>query len=138
MTSPEHFKDILKEVQFSATRSGGAGGQNVNKVNTRVELRFSVSGSLLLSEDEKNLIYKKLASKINSEGEFILTAQAERTQYRNKQAVIERFINLLSEALKVEPPRLATKPTKASRIKRMSEKLKISQKKQNRRINIDE
>ncbi len=138
MPTPVYQRDFTKEIQFSATRSSGAGGQNVNKVNTRIELRFSVSQSIVLNDDEKELVLKKLASRINSQGELILSSQTERSQYRNKQIVYERFINLLVIALKEDKPRFPTKPTKASKLKRITDKLKRSQKKQLRRFDDKE
>lgn len=134
MLQPVHHRDFSKEIQFTATRSSGAGGQNVNKVSSRIELRFSVVNSLILSDDEKALIFKKLSTRINSDGELVLTAQTERSQYRNKQQVLERFIQLIADALKEEKPRIPTKPTRTSRIKRMTSKLRHSQKKQLRRF----
>lgn len=138
MPLPVYQRDFSKEVRFTATRSSGSGGQNVNKVSTRMELRFSVTESMIISENEKAVILNKLSSRINSEGELILSSQTERTQYRNKQVVFERFINLLVLALKVDKTRFATKPTKASKLKRMTEKLKRSQKKQFRKFNDNE
>lgn len=138
MSVPVYHRDFGKEVRFSATRSSGSGGQNVNKVSSKIELRFSVSKSIVLTEEEKSLILIKLASRINSEGELIITSQTERSQYRNRQVAIERFFNLLASALKEEKPRLKTKPTKASKIKRMTDKLKISKKKQLRKSDSNE
>ena len=138
MPLPVFQRDFSKEVRLTATRSSGPGGQNVNKVSTRIELRFSISESLVLTDDEKNIIVSKLASRINSEGEIILTCQTERSQFRNKEIVYERFINLLTIALKVEKKRFLTKPTKASKIRRITEKLKNSQKKQLRKFDNKE
>ena len=138
MGQPVHHRDFSKEIRYTATRSSGAGGQNVNKVSTRIELRFSVVNSLILSDEEKALLLKKLTSRINADGELVLSAQTERSQHRNKQQVLERFIRLLADALKEEKPRIPTKPTKTSRIRRMTHKLRHSQKKQLRRFdNID-
>jgi ribosome-associated protein len=121
---PEELKirNFEKEILFSATRSSGPGGQNVNKLSTRVELRFNLFSTFLLSESEKQLIFQKLRKKINKEGELLLVSQSERTQLMNKKTVIEKFYKLLSIALTIQTKRKATRPTNSSKIKRLEEK----------------
>lgn len=125
-------RDFSSGFNFNASRSSGAGGQNVNKVNTKVELRFDVSGSELLSEEEKNILRDKLANKINENGELIIVSQSERSQLKNKEKVIEKFYILIEKALTPQKKRKATKPTKASREKRLEEKRIKSEKKDRR------
>jgi ribosome-associated protein len=115
-------KQLETELLFSATRSSGPGGQNVNKVNTQVELRFSFRNSNLFSDDEKDRIFLKLKNKINSEGELILSSQTARTQLDNKENVIEKFYELIEKALTVQKKRLKSRPTAASRLKRLESK----------------
>jgi ribosome-associated protein len=131
--SEEIQKRLGNECTFSATRSSGPGGQNVNKVNTRVELRFPVNESAVFSEKEKALIYTKLGNRINSEGELLLFSESERTQLRNKQKVFERFILLLKNALTPQKKRIKTRPTENSKKKRLEKKKQMAQKKQLRR-----
>jgi ribosome-associated protein len=121
---PEELKDrnFENELIFSATRSSGPGGQNINKVNTRVELRFNIVSTTLLSEKEKELIYRKLANKISKEGELFLTAQSERTQLMNKRAVTEKFFIIVAKALTTPARRKSTKPTISSVRKRLDDK----------------
>jgi ribosome-associated protein len=126
-------RDFVSEFRFTASRSSGAGGQNVNKVNTKVELRFSVQDSLLLSDDEKQRILKKLANRINAEGELIITSQTERTQLKNKATCVLKFFEMLEAALKVQKKRTATKPTLASKAKRVEDKKRNAQIKSNRK-----
>jgi len=118
----EQKKQLETEMVLSATRSSGPGGQNVNKVNTQVELRFSVNNSNLFSDDEKDRIFLKLKNKINSEGELILSSQTARTQLDNKENVIEKFYELIEKALTVQKKRLKSRPTAASRLKRLESK----------------
>lgn len=122
-------KQLEQEVVFSATRSSGPGGQNVNKVNTQVELRFSVKNSGLFSEEEKDRIFLKLKNKINSEGELIITSQTGRTQLNNKENALEKFFELIEKALTVRKKRLKSMPTLASRLKRLESKKNQAQKK---------
>ena len=126
-------KQLENECTFSASRSSGPGGQNVNKVNTRVELRFTVNNSVSLSEEEKARIFLKLGNRINSEGELLLTSGSERTQLGNKQKTIERFFMLIEKALTIYPKRIKTKPTVASKLKRLDGKKINSLKKQLRK-----
>jgi ribosome-associated protein len=128
------FRNFEDEFVFSASRSSGPGGQNINKVNTRIELRFSIITTQLLSEREKELIRVKLANKINNEGELILSAQSERSQLLNKKAVTEKFFKLLAKALTTRPYRISTKPTAASVVKRLDEKKIRGNKKKFRKI----
>ena len=118
----EQKKQLETEMVLSATRSSGPGGQNVNKVNTQVELRFSINNSNLFSDDEKDRIFLKLKNKINSEGELILTSQTARTQLDNKENVIEKFYELIEKALTIQKKRLKSRPTIASRLKRLESK----------------
>lgn len=121
------------EFRFSATRSSGPGGQNVNKVNTQVELRFSVYDSRALSEKEKQLIGAKLRNRINSEGEIVLTSSTERSQLRNKERVTERFFSLVEKALTPPKRRIKTAPTASSRLKRLEGKKLQAKKKELRK-----
>ncbi|MDX9771280.1 MAG: alternative ribosome rescue aminoacyl-tRNA hydrolase ArfB [Tenuifilaceae bacterium] len=126
-------KDFSTEFSFAASRSGGAGGQNVNKVNTKVELRFSVANSQLLSDYEKEVITEKLANRINSDGELIIVSQVERSQLGNKLRCIEKFYELINQALTPRKKRKPTKPTKASQVKRVDKKRQRSVKKELRK-----
>ena len=123
------IEDFLPELVFCASRSSGPGGQNVNKVNTKVELRFDVMKSAVLSEEEKSLILIKLKGKINSDGILIITSQEDRSQLKNKETAISKFYTLVSRALTPPKPRRSTKPTAASRLRRLTEKKKTGEKK---------
>jgi ribosome-associated protein len=127
-------RDFKDEFVFQASRSGGPGGQNVNKVSTKVELRFNIEASVLLNEDEKILISQKLINKINKEGELILVSQSERSQLKNKDKVISKFYMLLIKVLTPRKKRLKTKPTKASVEKRLESKRVQATTKANRKV----
>ncbi|HDP55632.1 MAG TPA: aminoacyl-tRNA hydrolase [Bacteroidetes bacterium] len=128
-----HNRDFSTEFTFSASRSGGAGGQNVNKVNTKVELRFSIVNSQILSDEEKTLLMIKLASKLTTDGELIIVSQVERSQLANKEHSVEKFYKTIANALKPKKKRLPTKPTKASKEKRLTQKKSLSVKKELRK-----
>ena len=131
--SEERRNRLETEFVFSASRSSGPGGQNVNKVNTRVELRFWVIFSEFLTPREKQKIQIKLKNRINSEGELILVEQSERSQWRNREKVTAKFFELIETALTPTKRRIKTSPTKVSRVKRLDNKKKMSLKKQLRK-----
>jgi len=121
------------ELEFSTSRSSGPGGQNVNKVNSKVELRFKIIASALLSDDEKNLLMDKLKNRINSEGDLIIVSQEERSQLKNKENAIRKFYQLIQKTLIPPKRRKPTEPTLASRHRRLEEKKRLSEKKQDRK-----
>ena len=125
-------RDFEKELSFQASRSGGSGGQNVNKVASKVELRFHINNSEQLTDDEKALVLEKLANRINSEGYLQVVCQTERSQLQNKELCIERFHELLRQALTRQKKRKATKPTRASVKRRLESKKRQADKKSSR------
>ena len=127
-------RNFETEFIFNASRSSGPGGQHVNKVSTRIELRFDITSSLLLREEEKIIVMSKLASRISKEGILILVSQSERSQYDNKTKVTEKFYKLLEKALTPAKKRKPTRPTAASKAKRLDSKRIRSEKKKFRKI----
>ncbi len=123
---------IIQELKFKAIRSSGAGGQHVNKVSSKVELIFDLENSTALSEKEKARIGKKLNTRLTKENVLLLQCDANRSQHKNKEEVIARFLDVLKEALKVPRRRRKTKPTRAAVEKRLRSKRKDALKKANR------
>jgi len=125
--------NVLKEIKFKTARSGGSGGQNVNKVETMVEGYFNVQASNLFSAEEKEVIIIKLANKITDKGFLLVKSQTERSQLGNKEQVIKKINTLINQALIKPKKRKPTKPTKAAKQKRIDTKKKKGEIKSNRK-----
>jgi ribosome-associated protein len=117
-------RNLTSEFTFSASRSSGPGGQNVNKVNTRAEIRFSIRDSALLSDSEKQTLLDRLSRRINSEGELLIISQSERSQLKNRKKAVEKMLSMIAAALTESPERIPTGPTTRSKAERLDSKRK--------------
>lgn len=123
-------QQLLPELEFTASRSSGAGGQNVNKVNSKVTLRWNVARSTLVTEERRDLLLTKLAHQLTQQGELILSSQEHRSQLQNRDEVLRKLDTVLQQAFKKRKVRRASKPSKAAAKKRLESKKRHSEKKQ--------
>ena len=123
------LENYKAELKFTTSRSGGPGGQSVNKLNTKVTLRWDVLNSPAINDDQRWQIANKLAKVINNDGVVVITAHSNRSQLQNKEEVISKLQNLLRQAFTIRKARKPTKPTKASVKRRLDDKKKLSRKK---------
>ena len=125
-------KTAIQELDFKAVRSGGAGGQHANKVSTKIELSFDVENSRAISKTEKERIYRNLANRLTKENVLILHSDETRSQHRNKDIAIKRFVEILRGALRVPKKRRKTKPKRSAIEKRLKSKKRNAEKKARR------
>lgn len=133
MLAKDQIEKIKKEFSFKTSRSGGKGGQNVNKVETKVELSFHIPSSEVLNPEQKSRLMLKLQNRITDNGELKLTEDKYRSQLENKEGVVKKCIELLNKALHIPKARKKSKPTKTSKEKRIEGKKRRGEIKQNRR-----
>ena len=126
-------EQLLKELKFKAVRSSGAGGQHVNKVASKVELIFDLQNSVCFTDEEKIVLLKNLQSKLTKEQILLLQCSESRSQHKNKEIAIERFLQIIINGLKVPKKRKPTKPSKASIQKRLEKKKQQAYKKVSRK-----
>ena len=129
--------DLEKQVSYKTSRSGGKGGQNVNKVSSKVELLFAVDDAEFFTDDEKTLIKEKLLSRLNKDGLIQVICDEQRSQYLNKEIAMERLSVLLTGALQKAKPRKPTKVSKQAKAARLATKKINAQKKENRKRDFD-
>jgi ribosome-associated protein len=125
---------LLKEVNFNFSRSGGKGGQNVNKVETKVELVFNIADSMTIDEESKEILLRKLKNKIDNDGDIRIVSQTERSQLGNRKKTIDKFVKLIEEAMKKENVRIKTAKTYSSKLQRLEQKKKHAEKKKVRSV----
>ena len=128
------MKNFTTELTYKTSRSSGAGGQNVNKVETSVTVMWKVSDSDFFNDFQKKLINEKLKNRINLDGILQLTVSESRTQLQNKKIAIEKILEIVNQAIIIPKKRLKTKPSKGQIAKRLDTKKKLSDKKENRRF----
>ena len=121
---------LIPELEFSTSRSSGPGGQNVNKVSTKVIIRWNLLHSTLITDEQKMLLLNKLSAQLTREGELIINSQESRSQLQNKELALEKLDALLRKALTKPKARKATRPTKSSKVKRVDNKKRHAEKKQ--------
>lgn len=122
------------ELRFVFSRSSGPGGQNVNKVSTRVTVLLDLAATTCLSDWQKQRIRSRLHTRVSSDGTLLVSSSKYRTQLENRRAAVEKLSDLITEALKVRKPRRATKPTQGSKKRRLSEKRQVAEKKAHRQM----
>jgi ribosome-associated protein len=130
--------DLYDELAITAMRSSGPGGQHVNKVSTKIELRFNVPESKILTDQQKLLLLDKLRNKLTDVGDLIVISQATRSQSSNKELALIKLYEIIAKALKPDRKRIQTKPTSLSKLKRLDEKKIVARKKENRKPPLNE
>jgi len=132
MTDLPDIEALINECRFEATRSSGSGGQNVNKVSTKMILLFNVMNSNVLDQEQKKIFLSKLQTRISKNSIFRMSSGRARTQLANRKLVIEKFFILVEKVFETEEERIATKPTKGSKLRRIESKKALSGKKAER------